>query len=213
MTYETVWTIESIKDGFEKFREINGRYPTAFEIDDFALLPSSRQIQRRFGGVPNLRKKLGLSIENYTTGDIRSSTACRIGKVGKNCENIIFKLLRDKFDEKFVHIERPVNFDRKNRLDFYVFAKPNNFCVDVFNTDGGIRTFIGNMNTKERKYRNSTVNLNENLYFVYFGDKIDKDRVQLWLSRKTTRHPANWIILDVNEFKVEIERYCPYVVE
>ncbi len=62
------WTVNKIRDGFEKFYELHSRYPTAHDIDDFHLLPSSRQIQRKFGGLTNLRKVIGLEIVNYGRG-------------------------------------------------------------------------------------------------------------------------------------------------
>lgn len=108
MTCEKKWTLEKIKKGFEKFYGIHKKYPTAFEVDDFNWLPSSRQIQRKFGGLPNLRKELNLSIENYSTGKERSFVASEINKRGKDYENIIFEILRKKFDEKFIHIEKPL---------------------------------------------------------------------------------------------------------
>ena len=42
---KNIWTIEKIKNGFEKFYAENKKYPTADEINDFNSLPSSRQIE------------------------------------------------------------------------------------------------------------------------------------------------------------------------
>ena len=51
-----IWTKENILNGLRKFFDDTGRYPTATEIDQNEYLPSSRQIQRAFGGLRNLRK-------------------------------------------------------------------------------------------------------------------------------------------------------------
>jgi len=50
------WTKNKIKDGFDKFYQEHGRYPTALEIDEYADLPSSRQIQRRLAGYQSYGK-------------------------------------------------------------------------------------------------------------------------------------------------------------
>ena len=47
-------TLKSVKNGFEKYYSLNGRYPTALEIDRCEYLPSSRQIQRNWGGVKKI---------------------------------------------------------------------------------------------------------------------------------------------------------------
>lgn len=109
MRKETSWTIKKIREGFEKFYKINKRYPTTYDVDDFELLPSARQIQRRFGGLVNLRKELGLSIDNYSKGDSRSRIAIQSSVYGRKYETIVYNALLEKFDEKFIHIERPIN--------------------------------------------------------------------------------------------------------
>ncbi|OHA45886.1 MAG: hypothetical protein A3A80_04405 [Candidatus Terrybacteria bacterium RIFCSPLOWO2_01_FULL_44_24] len=50
---EKYWDLEKIKQGFDLFYKENGRYPTTFDVDDYKYLPSSRQIQRNFGGLKN----------------------------------------------------------------------------------------------------------------------------------------------------------------
>jgi hypothetical protein len=48
------YSIEELRNGFEHFYQENGHYPTAPEIDRCKYLPSARQIQRNFGGLPKL---------------------------------------------------------------------------------------------------------------------------------------------------------------
>ena len=52
------WTVNR-KEGFERFVQENGRLPSAVEIDAIDYLPSSRLIQRKFGGLERLRGALG----------------------------------------------------------------------------------------------------------------------------------------------------------
>ena len=73
-------------------------------------------------------------MESYSTGAERSKIAHDGNIRGYIFENKVRKLLENSFNNAFVHIERPANHSYKTRLDFYVFAKPVNFAVDVFTT-------------------------------------------------------------------------------
>lgn len=203
-----IWTLERVQEGFDRFYESFGRYPTAHEIDDFDYLPSSRQIQRIFGGLINLRRSLGLNVSDYTKGDMRSKNVIQMNIEGRKCENIVLKFLKEKFGDKFIHIERPVDQEFKVRYDFYVYAKPINFAIDVFRTND-IRNLIGILNIKEKKYRKGE-NGEDILYFVYFGDNIEKDRIVKWAQKRKIKPFKNWLIMSFEEFKKEIEKYQAY---
>lgn len=202
------WTIEKVKDGFENFFKINGRYPTAHDIDDFEHLPSSRQIQRRFGGLVELRKILKLEINHYGKGISRSVLTSSANLLGKKCEQIVLELLKEVFDEKFIHIEKPVEGNYKNRFDFYVYTKPENFAIDAFGSNDA-RDLINNFNIKKAKYLMSN-NIKESLYFVYIGDNIDRKKLNVWYEKRRDKLPRNWKLLDLNELRAEIGRYVPY---
>lgn len=211
-TKNTKWTIAKIKDGFDKFFNENNRYPTANEIDDFAYLPSSRQIQRAWGGLVQLRKSLGLPIENYCAGETRSKTAAEINKRGKDFEILVRNYLWEKFSEPFVHIERPLSNSSKDRFDFYVYAKPKNFAIDVFATSD-IRILIKIMNIKEKKYRKTNIlRGDEYLYFIYFSENNLSDAINKWVNRRKGDLPSNWKILDFENFKNEITAYNKYLL-
>ena len=54
------WDLDKVKIGLDKFYREFGRYPTATEFENYPHLPSARQMQRRFGGIVQLRETLGL---------------------------------------------------------------------------------------------------------------------------------------------------------
>jgi hypothetical protein len=214
MPKEITWTIEKIKEGFEKFYSIHNRYPTAYDVDDFENLPSSRQIQRSFGGLVNLRKLLNLKVKNYTKGNSRALTVKRINIRGRKYENIVYKLLLNHFDYKFIHIEKPIisssEYDSKDRYDFYVYAKPTNFAIDVFvgNDDRGV---INIFNIKEKKYRKVDMNENECLYFLYIVENESyKNKLHSWIYTKIKKIPKNWKILSMSEFTHELKNYSSF---
>src|SRR5437870_8408763 len=80
------WTKENLLSGLNKFYSEFGRYPTALEIDTYEYLPTSRHIQRAFGGLVRLRSELGLEIADYTKGQTRSAMATLIGQRGNKLE-------------------------------------------------------------------------------------------------------------------------------
>lgn len=136
------WTKENILAGLQKFFDDSGRYPTAEEIDRYPYLPSSRQIQRRFGGLVQLRKDLNFAVSNYSIGAHRSQIASKVGIQGGKTEREMETTLVNYFGEYFVHVEKPLyNFfcnkagfslKFKQRADFLVYCDPKPFCVDVF---------------------------------------------------------------------------------
>ena len=129
-----MWTLEKIKDCFDKFLKENGRIPTAPEIDKIDCSPSSRTIQRSFGGLEKLRKEFGYSDLHFNKGHRRSTAVKEFNKRGRNIEIELEKELKNIFHEVFVHTEKIFD-DSKVRVDFYVYNKTNNFGVDVFYTD------------------------------------------------------------------------------
>ena len=102
----SIWSIQKIKEGFEKFERDNGRLPTAPEIDKLDYLPSSRQIQRKFGGLEKLRQVLGYKDTNFGRGAFRSEIANRVNRRGRDVEIQLEKILSNKFNEVFVHTEK-----------------------------------------------------------------------------------------------------------
>lgn len=205
--FEGSWTNDNILEGFKKFFDENGRYPTAEEIDQYEFLPSSRQIQRAFGGLRNLRKKLGLEIADYGRGVNRSKIAFEANKRGGIGEKETEEVLINHFGEYFVHVEKPLykyikseselRKDSKCRVDFLVYAKNYTFCVDVFFTNT-LRTFISNINAKSKKYTNLLidvylVNLNEN-------GNITESAINLYLKRKSNKLDSNVKVLNKSAF-------------
>lgn len=195
-----------IKEGFDKFYQEHGRYPTALEIDEYASLPSSRQIQRRFGGLQNLRKELGLDTLNFTKGSIRSQSAQYIGKRGLDFEREIRKILINKFGEVFVHEQKPFN-DYAGRLDFFVYAKNNKFGIDVFFASYK-HSLIGCINSKQRLYKNFA----DKLILLQLNPKIDQKVVDQYLSNKKNTLPSNVSVLSLNKFLKFIQTIQPLQV-
>ncbi len=157
-----IWNKQNILEGFKKFFNENERYPTALEIDSCSYLPSSRQIQRSFGGLINLRKELGLEITNYSVGLSRINIATEINARSRKTEREMEEILIKHFGEHFVHVEKhlykfydPTQTDikkYKTRSDFFIYAKHYQFCIDIFYASNMrlLTSIINLVNTNEQ---------------------------------------------------------------
>lgn len=192
-----VWSKDNILAGLKKFFDEHNRYPTALEIDKYPYLPSSRQIQRAFGGLEKLREVLGLEIVNYTKGAVRSETAVLLNKRASLVEREFEKVLVDYFGEHFVHVEKLLfnhfnnDFEHKNksRADFYIYCKDYKFCIDVFHAKD-IDMWIRILNIKLQKYR--LINdLDIFLLSLNRGLSLDDNLIQKYLLSKKIPIPEN----------------------
>jgi len=148
-----LWTVKKIKDGFEKFYEAHKRYPTSVEVDEYPYLPSSRQIQRRFGGLPQLRRQLALGgPEDFTKGEYSSERARTINRRAHILEKEVYAYLVVVFGKPFVHREYFFTDDARTRTDFFIYHENGNFSVDVFYPKDR-RNLILCLNSKLRTYR------------------------------------------------------------
>src|SRR4051812_23811838 len=92
------WTIDELKSGLEHFYNEHQRYPTATEIDLYQFLPSARSIERRFNGLVELRKKLGLkSQSDFRNGAHSTDRANKINKRAHALEHVVYKYLMEIF--------------------------------------------------------------------------------------------------------------------
>lgn len=195
----SIWTIEKIKDGFEKFRREHDRLPIAPEIDRLDYLPSSRQIQRKFGGLEKLRSVLGYEETNFGKGKYRSQIAYRTNKKGREVELELEKTLRRKFNEVFVHTERIFD-DSKNRVDFFVYSPSGNFGIDVFYTDS-IQDLQKNINIKIDKY----LKFPYQLFLVVANSKFLQGQLDLYSRDKRKKLPSNVLILTMGTLLIRLD--------
>lgn len=166
-----IWTREKIHEGFKRFISENGRLPTSFEIDDMPDLPSARQIQRAFGGLPKIREELGYGEINFTVGQLRNAgEASRRGLLSEQALEI--ELIKS-FGEPYVHTEKRFG-SHQNRVDFMVFTQEGNFGIDIFNA-GTLRGIQNNLNIKIPHYDEFPTDID--LYFVCANPSFTEEEV------------------------------------
>lgn len=169
-----IWPLERIKKGLELFRNEYGRYPTATEFDDYPHLPRAKTAERKFGGLIELRKKLGLSTaSDLRTGAYRSELASKINKRAYAEERKVYEFLVKQFGREFVHREYFYTDDHRTRADFFVYDGSNGFCIDVFYA-ASVRNLTGCLNIKLNKYANADEILSYPVVFLQMNPEIDQ---------------------------------------
>ena len=194
------WTIEKIKEGFEKFYKAHGSYPTSHEVDDFTFLPSSRQIQRRFGGLPELRKILDLKGPmDFTKGEHSSERASKINARAHKIEQKVYEYLVNQFGVESVHREYFFIDDRRTRTDFFVYYKEGNFSIDAF-YPANIKNLIGCLNSKIRAYK-SEIMMEYPVIFLMMNENIDEEEIERVIKNKKNKLHKNQYVFTYNQLK------------
>ncbi len=185
------WTVEKIKEGFDKFIKENGRLPKSLEIDSVGYLPSRKLIERNFGGLEKLRGELGYTDTHFGKGKFRSEIGLKANISGRSIELKIEKILKDKFGEVFVHTEKIFD-NTKNRVDFYIYSPSGNLGIDVFGTDS-MHNLQSNINLKLNKYSG----FSERLLFVVVSDSFSQFELDQYVISKIKVLPKNNTIITI----------------
>ncbi len=197
---QKAWQIKDLKSGFEKFYELHGRYPASHEIDIFKYLPSSRSIQRRFGGLVSVRKALGINASfDLRTGEYSSKRAKEISARAHKIEKEVYDYLISMFGIEFVHREYFFTDDRRTRTDFFIYCKKGNFSVDVFFSKDR-RNFIGCLNSKMKTYKDVHA-LQYPVIFLQMNRNISKEEIRNILTRKKSALHTYQHVMVWDEFK------------
>jgi hypothetical protein len=200
------WPLEQIKDGFDRFIKEHGRLPTAYEVDDTPYLPSSRQIQRRFGGLNKLRQELGYGDIHFGKGEHRGDRSRSTGLRGSAAEDELEKLLVARFGELFVQSEKRFGNNR-NRIDFVIYAKDALIGIDVFATDEK-RTIVKNVAIKIPKYKSFPADVP--LYFVVWSEQISDVEIESAVANMSSMALLpNLMVTGVADLMKNLSTYTP----
>jgi len=200
--------LDTLNDGFRRFYYEYGHYPSTDEVDNCKYLCSSKQIQRKFGGINKLRELLGIHDSDYSRGSHRKIIYERINRLGISSEHQISDFLKHRYGDICVHEERKYGTGR-NRVDFYVFAKTN-FAVEVFNTYT-LRNLLINLNSKLKKYKN----FSDLIFFVVTGANFNQTDIDSIIDRKKNKKylAINIKCVSLDGFKKHCQDIQPLKVE
>ena len=111
----------SLRSGFQRFLKENAHYPSTDEVDSCPYLCSSKQIQRKFGGINKLRELLDIADSDYSSGTNRKLIYEKINRLSVSSENQVGDYLKDRYGVICVHEEKKYDVG-KNRVDYFVYA-------------------------------------------------------------------------------------------
>jgi len=193
------WTKEKIKDGFISFHDKHNRYPTAREIDSYSKLPSSRQIQRNYGGLVSIRKSLGLKGPvNFTTEKYSLERSKKINKENIQIESDVYKFLINHFGKEFVHRKYFLYDDGRNQTDFFIYYNDGNLSIDtIYPKDR--HSFTGCLNSKIKNYKPS-VNFAE-MIFLIMNPELKEKKIDKLIENKKNKIPTGCRVMTIDKFK------------
>lgn len=197
---QKTWTLENLKSGLEHFYKEHSRYPTTPEINAYQYLPSSKTIERRFGGVLGLRKDLGVAGQHdFRTGKHSSLRAKLINKRANETERSVYELLVDQFGKEFVHREYFFTDDKRTRADFFVYDRESGFCVDVFYPSNK-HNLIGCLNSKIKKYRSLHMRQYPIIY-LQMNSNLTQIELNMVIKNKKNKLPGGQELMSLDSFK------------
>ncbi len=202
MGKQVPWSLPELKVGLLEFYKEYGHYPTATEVDGYRFLPSSRSIERSFGGLVELRKKLNLGDNNhdFRTGKHSSERSLKINKRAHATEQVVYEYLVQRFKKEFVHREYFFTDDHRTRADFFVYDSGKGFCVDVF-YPASPRNLSGCLNIKLTKYAGMQTYLDYPVVFLQMNESISQTRLDALAKAKKRPLPAGQYLMEWNTFK------------
>ena len=196
-----LWTLERIQEGLSKFHTEHGRYPTATEFDDFSYLPRTKTIERRFGGLIELRKQLKLGGGNdLRTGEHSTNRARTINQRAHTMEKKVYDFLTKRFGRELVHREYFFTDDHRTRADFFVYDTKKGFCVDVFYPNSP-RNLTGCLNIKLTKYANTAEMLPYPVIFLQMNGAIDQGALDNLIQKKKRGLGQNQYLMSWDTFQ------------
>lgn len=175
------------KEMVELFHQAYKRYPTATEFTHENLLPNAREIQRNYGGLKKFREDIGLSITDYTTGEVRTKAVKKILKRAKEYEFELFSKLFKKLhrpNEGIVVVQEPVISFYEPTIETYGYRKAdvgiNDYTkgnctttyIDFFYAST-LYSFFGCVNMKRKKIK-GLVDIKD-IIFVSVNPKMTKE--------------------------------------
>lgn len=202
------WKDEELRAGLENFYTKHGRYPTAPEVDAHPYLPSARTIERRFGGLVELRKSLGLDTQSdFREGAHSSARAHKINTRAHMIEQDVYEYLKGRFGKQFVHREYFFLDDKRTRADFFVYDSTSGFCVDVFYPSDR-RNLIGCLNSKLAKYQGPQMNQYP-VIFLQMNKELDQELLDAVIKNKKKKLSSGHHLYSWDSFKEFCDKRNP----
>lgn len=197
----SLWSNNELLAGFNHYYGLFGHFPSAHEIDTFEYLPSSRSIQRSYGGLVKLRSELlPAEVSNYTKGEHRSSVAKRMYKNGRAYEKDFYEFLITNFYEIAVHEHKLVRPGDVSSDFFIYMTETTGVVIDIFFA-ASIINLVNVVNIKLKRY----ILIKQPTYLVIVGnDSITQDMINARVRNRQAPLPEHISIYTEIYFKSDV---------
>ena len=198
--------MDNVLCGFRKFFEENGHWPGQYDMSLCQYLPNVKTLERKFGGIINIRKQLNINEFDLRSGAPRSRSAFQVGKRGYISEESIYEKLVRRFHEPYVHYQSRVTLtDKVIRVDFIVYHKNGKFAVDVFCPSNDYRHFSQNVTMKYIFYKDFPFLI----YLCVTNAGIDNEMTNIRRKTQKNKIRENIILVSLDEFIITFNKYTP----
>lgn len=143
--------IPRYKAAVEKFITINGYEPTSLDFDNTDYLPSARTIQRKYGGLPQFRQRIGLKTIDFSKDATRSLKAKQSMEDCFKDENALFQDLLKQYGEDKVSSPVRVFARRGYTADIKLTMDGFSYLIDIFKPNS-THSFKACIAAKNKKY-------------------------------------------------------------
>ena len=143
--------IQKFLIAINRFKNENGREPTALDFDSTDYLPSSRSIQRLYGGLKAFRTEHNMETVDFTKGDARRIKATKSTADATKIETELFIRLIAKYGQNKVSSPSKVFQWSNITADFRIYHRNKTYLVDVFMPNSK-HSFAGCVRSKNAKY-------------------------------------------------------------
>lgn len=203
MGFKETWNEQNIRAGLERFKLEHGRYPSAREFDTTDYLPTARQIQRKYGGLPAFRTVFNLGETDLTKGAARSEIALKTFTRSYEYEEAFYNFLISSLPEELVHEQKRIRPGNVN-CDFFIYnleEKKKSITIDVFYAEN-LYNLAGIVNIKIKRY----IKIPYSTYLVSIGNKISQEDIQKLIENKRASLPNNIQVCSEDWFKNNLHR-------
>lgn len=180
-----------IVEGFKRFNKKYGKYPSSKDIDSCEYLPSTRFIQRRLGGLVNLRKILGINQIDQRNQNFKKNFNKDLATKFKK---EFYNYLKNKYGEIYVHNNSIFLDDNQITIDFKIFDKEDeekNAAIITIYTQNidYLNTVINIKRKKFDLFKDEFVNDLSKLktYFVSLNPDIKQEEINNKMNNKKNK--------------------------
>jgi len=202
MSHKRTWTLKKVKSGIDSFYSKHNRYPVSRDFDLDPDLPSARHVQRIFGGLVSLRKKLKIvSEKDFSKGSYSSTRAQKIKEQSTKTSRALLSILQKYAPYALIEVKVPIKTYRST-FDFKLGNEAQNCVVEHVNPRDD-RTLIECIENKLRKIANIEPNPKK-VFIVIMNTKINQGKIEQMKKRRTK--PFNEKAIEIHSLESFIQR-------